>query len=557
MKRRDLLVSAGPALAAGFASKAAPLDRTRDKIGLRLFDVQEFGAAGDGKALDSPAVNRAINACHSTGGGVAYVPPGVYRCGTVILQSNVTLYLEAGATILGSTDISDYAPQPGPQPEADNNERHLIFARDAENVGLAGPGRIDGQGPAFWVPSGRAAVPPDENWRDVAIYDWKPLERPSPMVEFVECRHLRIEDVRIENAPGWTLRPVNCENVTIRGISIRNPVFGPNADGIDITGCRNLFISDCSLDTADDAICLKSEGAYGSEPRLTKNIVITNCVLTCCCNGLKFGTASWGGFENVTFSNSVIYNEAVDLKARVISGVALEVVDGGWMDGVVISNIRMQRVRTPIFIRRGKRNTRRDGAPGFLRGIMIENVYASGSILTSSITGVPGSDVEDVTLSNIRIESEEAGKQEWVGREIPEVPSAYPEARMFGRLPSFGLYCRHVSGLRLRDLVIGGAAEEMRPALVCDDVRNLDISGLRTTATSSSQPVVKLIQTSGAWLRNCAAPEGSALFLEAQGDRTGGVLLTGCDLRGAKKAVELGPGVPPEAVSFSGDEIRP
>ncbi|MGD0779073.1 MAG: glycoside hydrolase family 28 protein [Candidatus Solibacter sp.] len=514
MNRRNLIAFGAGALASHGA--LTPLDAAPPPIPLRWLDVRDYDAAGDGHTLDTHAVNAAIDACHAAGGGIAYLPPGTYLSGTVVLKSNVTLYLEAGATLLGSTRLEDYSPQPGPPFSGDANQKHLIFARNAENVGLAGPGRIDGQGRAFWVPSGRTVPPPQDRWKDVATYDWKPTDRPSPLLEFAGCRNLRIADVRIENASGWTLRPINCDNVFIRGISIRNPVIGPNTDGIDPTGCHNLFISDCSIDTGDDCICLKSENPYGSEVRVSKNIVIANCVLTCCCNGLKFGTATHGGFENVTFSNSVIYNDDVDPSARVISGIALEMVDGGWVEGVTISNIRMQRVRTPIFIRRGNRTPRPDVSPGSLRGVMIDNLHATGAILTSSVTGLPGFDVEDVSLSHIRIDTDERGHEEWVGRAVPELPKSYPEARMFGRLPSHGLYCRHVTGLRLQAIDIRAAAGEARPALLFDDVKDLDLDGFRCAAIAGSQPVVKLLETRGAWLRGCASPD-AAVFLAVHG----------------------------------------
>jgi hypothetical protein len=524
--------------------------------GLRLFNVRDHGATADGKTLDTAAINRAIDAATAQGGGVAYVPPGVYLVGTVILKSNVTLYLEAGATLLGSKNLADYFLAPGPPRTGDANQKHLIFARDAENVGLAGPGRIDGQGAAFWVPSGRAVPATQESWRDVATYDWKPLDRPSPLLEFYNCTNLRIEDVRIENASGWTLRPIQCDNVWIRGITIKNPVIGPNTDGIDATCCRNLFISDCLIDTGDDAICLKSESPYGGPPRISKNITITNCILTVCCNGLKFGTATRGGYENITFTNSVIYNEDVGLAARTISGIALEMVDGGWIDGVVISNIRMQRVRTPIFIRRGNRSPRRDGSPGTLRGVMIENVHATGAILTSSVTGLAGFDVEDVTLSGIRIDSEEAGKAQWVQREVPELPPAYPEARMFGRLPAYGFYCRHVTGLRLRDIEVKPAAAEERPAIICDDVKDLDIRGLRSGPIAGPQPTVRLIQTRHALLQNCSAPAGTKTFLEVTGDKTDHVVLMNNDLSAAEKPAASTPNVPANALTLSGNVVK-
>jgi hypothetical protein len=552
MDRRNWLTFGGSALAAGLM-RPALWASPGAKQGLSLFQVRDFGATGNGKTLDTRSLNAAIEACHAAGGGMVYVPPGVYLSGTVVLRSNVTLYLEAGATLLGSKDVQDYSPQPGPPALGDANQKHLIFARDAENIGLAGPGRIDGQGPAFWTPSGRRTPAPQDGWRDVATYDWKPLDRPSPMLEFVGCRHLRIERVRIENAPGWTLRPINCDDVVIQGVVIKNPVIGPNTDGIDLTGCQNVFISDCHIDTGDDAICLKSENPYGTEARLSRNITITNCVLTCCCNGLKFGTATRGAFENITFSNCVIANEDVALNARVIAGVALEMVDGGRLEGVVISNVRMQRVRTPIFLRRGIRHPAPDGSAGSLRGVMIENVHATGSILTSSVTGLPGFDVEDVTFAGIRIDSDEAGLEEWVNREIPEIPKAYPEARMFGRLPSYGFYCRHVTGLRMRDITLAGAPGEERPALVCDDVKGLDVSGLRTVSVASRQPVVKLIHTRGAWLRDCAAPKGAQAFLRLEGERTGEIAVSSCDLRGAKRPIEMGPGVPAGAAVLAGN----
>lgn len=551
MNRRELLTGL---LAAGtVGGSLTAFARNKTQPGRPLFQAKDYGAAGDGKKLDSGAINRAIAACHAAGGGFVYLAPGVYLAGTVVLLTNVTLYLEAGATLLGSKNLSDYRLEPGPRLKADANQKHLIFARDAENVGIAGPGRIDGQGPAFWVPSGRVVPPPQESWKDVATYDWKPLDRPSPLIEFYNCKNLRLEQVRIENAAGWTVRPIQCENVWINGITIKNPVIGPNTDGIDLTCSRNVFISNCLIDTGDDAICLKSESPYGGEPRVSKNITITNCVLTCCCNGLKFGTATRGGFENVTFSNSVIYNDDVDLKARVICGIALEIVDGGWMEGVVISNIRMQRVRTPIFIRRGNRHSRPDGTPGTLRGVRIDNVHATGAILTNSVTGLPGFEVEDVALSNIFVESMEAGRAEWAARPVPELEKAYPEARMFGRLPAYGIYCRHVRGLRLRDVEFDAAPAEARPAVVCEDVNDLEIDGLRPASNGGNQPIVKLAQTRRAFLHGCWAPPGTGTFLAVAGEQTAQVVLSQNNLIEAQASLESTPEVPRKAVVTSGN----
>ena len=564
LNRRKLIGLAGLATIGGIASRLTVSAAENAAVsGPRIFDVKSFGAKGDGKTLDSTAINRSVDACNSSGGGMVYVAPGTYLCGTVVLKSNVTLYLEAGSTLLGSPEFSNYTREPfraGSKDDVfgndkrDTSERHLIFARDAVNVTLAGPGKIDGQGPTYWVPSNRVVPPPQDDWKDVATYDWKAVaNRPSPMLEFYNCKNLRIENVQIENASGWTLRPVECENVFIHGIKIKNPVIGINTDGIDIVGCKNVFISDCLIDTGDDAICLKSETPYGGDGRPTKNITITNCVLTCCCNALKFGTATYGSFENITFSNSVIFNEAVDLKARVISGVAVEMVDGGAVEGVMISNIRMQRVRTPIFIRRGSRHVRPDGSPGTVRGVTIENIYATDSILTSSVTGLAGFEVEDINLSNIHIESREAGEAGWVNRELPDVAGAYPEARMFGRLPAYGLYCRHVKGLRLRHVEFRAAAGEARPALHCDDVNDLEIDGLRSAPISGAQPVIKLVQVKQALIRGCTAPEGTNIYLEVQGEQTKQVVLMNNNLVAAKSLVQINKDVPEKMVTTSGN----
>jgi polygalacturonase len=537
MNRRQMVAAFGGVLAyTSIPSLAESSEKSSPPR--QFFDPRNFGAAGDGKALDSPAINAAIDACTRSGGGLVYLASGTYRSGTVILKSNVTLYLEAGATLLGSTDLGDYTAQPGPPVDSDANQRHLIFARDAENIGIAGPGRIDGQGPAYWISRHRTPAPQADHWKDVITFDWTHRDRPSPMLEFVNCRWLRIEDVRIENAPGWTLRPINCDQVHISGISVHNAVYGVNTDGMDLTGCHDVFVSNCSIHTGDDAICLKSENPYGDTARLSKNIVITNCVLTTCCNGLKIGTGTEGGFENITFSNSVIFNNRDDLNTRVIAGIALDIVDGGWLEGLIVSGIQMQRARTPIFLRLGARSKPHNNPQAGMRGIMIENIQASGAVVASSIVGLEGMEIEDVSLSNLRLDNAFAGTADLVNAPVPELPKDYPEARMFGRLPASGLYCRHANGLRLKDITFSATATEARPTIVCDRVRGLRISGMSTTSIAGTQPVIKLVDNQDAWISNSAAPLHTETYLEVSGIPSANVLLSGCDLRYAHRAVD-------------------
>ena len=524
MDRREMLGAiAGLGLSTfSTAAGAAPSsDGTRPAI----FDPRSFGAVGDGRAKDTKSVQRAIDVCTADGGGIVYLGPGIYLCGTIVLKSNVTLYLEAGAVLLGSSDANDYQP------------RHFIYASGAQNVGLAGPGKIDGQGSAFWVRSGRAPVPEGQVWSDAIHLDWthKP-NHPSPMVEFESCTDVRISDVFLCNAPGWTLRPFNCDRVQIRGIVIKNPVYSPNSDGIDPTGCQDLLISDCIIDTGDDAICLKSESLNGAPARLSKNIVVTNCILTGCCNGFKFGTPTYGGFENITFSNSVIYNDDVPLSSRVIAGIQLSAVDGGWVDGVVITGIQMRRVRAPICLRRGTRDTVSVTAQNGMRGIVIDGLHASDAILTSSITGLPGMKVEDVRLSDIRIATVMPGKPEWVAHPVPEVPADYPQSRMFGWLPASGLYVRHVQGLSLRDVSFSAPAEEWRPTLVFDDVQDLRCNGLQSTPALNGEPMLQMTDVTGAWLSETKAYQGARALLNLKSSKD--ILVSGCDLRGSASIAE-------------------
>jgi len=454
--------------------------------------ILDYGAKPDGKTLSNKAIQRAIDEVAKSGGGTVLIPAGVFLTGLIELKSRVTLNLAEGSTLLGSTSLEDYRSDSSVFGHGGPNPRHLIFAMNANDVAISGAGRIDGQGSAFWEPSGKPPLPEDQQWNGVASHDLiaKQGGRPSPMLLFVNCRGLTIENVHIANASGWTLHAINCDEVEIKGISIKNPVNGPNTDGIDITGCQDVTITNCNVDTGDDAICLKTSSAFGSEPRLIKNVVVTNCHLTTCCNGFKLGTESEGGFENITFLDSVIHNGEVPYKERVIAGIALEVVDGGWIDGVIAKNIQMDRTRTPIFIRLGNRKRVHDYTQRGLRNVSIENVKATEGLVASSITGLPGMEVQGVTLSQIDFRSAMQSRPEWVGRSVPEKETAYPEARMFGMLPASGLYVRHAHDLRLNDVVFASAAGESRPTIILDDVVGARLSQVQSSPISGGMPAI-------------------------------------------------------------------
>lgn len=559
MNRRQMIWLTGALASSAVAEAGVGFRRSHDQNpasdAVPLFDPTHFGAAADGKALDSPAINAAIDACTKSGGGIVYLRPGTFRSGTVILKTNVTLYLESGAVLLGSENLSDYEDVGHAIDLSGHSSKHLIYAENAENVTLAGPGRIDGQGPAFWEPSQEGNLYARDNWGAAVSLELqpKPSGRPTPMIQFIGCRWLRIEDLRIENSSGWTVNAVNCDNIHIQNISIKNPINGRNTDGIDLDGCQNVFIANCSIETGDDAIVFKSEDPTRKGPRLARNIVVTNCVLSTCCNGFKIGSGSQGGFENITFSNSVIYSEPRDYKYRVVSGIALEVVDGGWIDGITVSGIQMQRTRNPLFIRLGDRSAPHKTPRHGLRGVLIEDIHASESIIPSSITGIPDSLVSDITLSNIHIENVLPSQPEWLNRAVPELPGKYPESVMFGMLPCSGLYARHVRDLSLRNMSFRTAKGEARPTIILDKVSSVRISGLKSDSVAGDLPVLQLANVTDTWISDSAAPANTSQFLSVSGAESDGIVVSGCELRHAGKGIAVGDEVSPKAVIESGN----
>jgi len=545
MLRRDFLT--GTSLAMGLSAaglgQAAPLGAAKS--------ILDYGAVPDGKTLCTKAIQRAIDDVFQAGGGIVYAPPGTFLMGGLELKSRVTLYLEAGCVLLGSASLSDYAYRPGlPRGGSDIDGYHVVFARGAEDIALCGLGTVDGNGEAWWEPNpDRPPNPPDQAWHDVASGHFNAKynnSRPSPMVEIVGCRNVRISGVTLRNSAGWTLRPIDCETVVIDGVRIRNPFWGRNTDGMDITSCRNVFVSNCDIVGGDDGICLKSENQYGEGVPPSKNITITNCVVSSASNGFKMGTATRGAFENIVFSNSVIYGDnGSPMMNRVIGGINIETVDGGSVDGVLVSNIRMQNVRAPIFVRLGRRSPGKDT---FVRNVLIEGVDAEGAIVTSSITGVPGLRPTDVTVSNCRLRTVAAGPADWAHRDIPEVIDQYPESWMMGRLPAYGFYMRHADRVRLRNVEIITDKPDGRPAIVCDDVNDLILGGLELSKPEGDAPLLDLRNTRRAFINGMRSPEGNTTFAQVSGASSSGIALLGNLLNPGEKAVRLADAAPEDAV---------
>jgi polygalacturonase len=456
------------------AAVAAPKEKPSWRSG--RVNVLDYGATAGGAALDTRAVQAAIDACAGAGGGTVCFPPGRYLSGTIVLRGNVALHFEPGAVLLGSRSLGDYPSHvPAMRSYTDNyTERSLIYAEKAENIAITGFGAIDGQGAAFGVG---------------APYKQRPY-----LIRLIECRNVTVADVTLRDSPMWVLHLLGCDDAAIRGVRVRSRV-NHNNDGFDIDCSTRVRVSDCDIWSGDDAIVLKSTSS-----RPARDVTISNCVLSSLCNALKMGTESNGGFENIVIGNCAIYETK-------LAGVALEIVDGGTLDRVAVSNLVMNGVGAPLFLRLGNRaRPFVEGGPrqpvGRMRNIVISNIEAAGAGRTGcAISGIPGHAIENVTFDNVRIRSLGGGTAADAGRQPAELESAYPEHSMFGVLPAYGFYCRHARNLRFRNVEIAAEEREERSALVCEDIDGLELDGCRLETPAGDQPAMRLKDVRGERIR--------------------------------------------------------
>lgn len=508
-----------------------------------VFNVKDYGAKGDGSTLDTPAIQAAVDACARTGGTVL-LPPGTYLSGTIFMKSQVTLHISAGATLLGSTDLKDY-PRIKPKFRSYNDAfqtQGFIFGENLQNIALVGRGTIDGQGGAFKIVNNKKP----HRYKDRPFNIW-----------LIACKNVLVENLTLRNSARWMQHYLACEDVVIRGINVFNHC-NKNNDMIDIDGCRNVVVSDCFGDTDDDGITLKSTSG-----RITENVTITNCVISSHVNAIKLGTESHGGFRNITISNIVIKPSVSDTliygQPNGVGGITLGMVDGGILDGVLISNIRIDGAATPIFMRLGNRGrTYYEGQEkppvGIFRNVKISNVIATGASDNGcSITGIPGHPIENVALSDIHIEFAGGGTLELASKVVPENEDGYPGSRIFGKLPAYGFFIRHVKGVSLRNMDLSFQKPDQRPALICDDVQDLNIAGLRAQAAAETPSLFRFVDTYEAFITGSRVADPVAVFLYVIGERTKGISLVTNDLRNAKQIVEIGTGVKDGAVKLFGN----
>ena len=480
-----------------------------------------MGAKPDGKTICTDLIQKAVDHCSASGGGKVTVPTGVFLTGTIYLRSNTTLHLENGAVLLGSTKIEDYRP------------RNVIRAFNAQNICITGNGTINGQGHVFWFrPTEEDLVLRREESdysRSQYWYSKYLHNNPSAgnLIQLEACKNVIIENVTLTGSESWTLHLLGCDDVLVSGIKIRNPMHGPNTDGIDLQACSNIKISNCDIYTRDDAIVIKNRhpNYYG---KVCENITVTGCVLITVCNGFKIGTESISDFRNIVFTNSVIQtpkpdDELAKTMLTIInpnsnryelaprSGIALETVDGSNIQGITITNIVMDGVRVPIFIRLANRGAGEQKAPvpvpGTLKDVNISNIVVNEAMMASSISAIPGYYVENVMLNNILIRTDGGGDKELAQKELDEKINLYPEGTMWGSMPVSGFFVRHVKGLQMNNIKIITKTDDMRPLAKFDDISDLFIDNLQTNDVYKGECVLDLNNVREARILNLDFPE--------------------------------------------------
>lgn len=497
----------------------------------KIFNVRDYGAPGLKSENAQRAIQQAIDACAQEGGGIVYFPPGEYSSGTIHLRSHVRVYIEAGATIYSIKDKKAF------------DKDALFYGEDLVNITLEGRGLINGQAEYEWREKG--------DFHDDFIYPNQlemeklglPLSRSFPkanqygkLVLLIRCRDVLIRGLSFIDSPSWTIHPYGCERLIIEGVYIRSSLKEAVwADGIDPDGCRDVRISNCVIETGDDALCFYSMNWFG--PALPcENITITNCRLSSASSAIKFSDGNMKAIRKVTISNCVITESN--------RALSFMVFDGGVVEDVVISNLVIETRRhdwfwwgdgEPLHFNIKKRSEvhrdwkEKDQPAGKIRRVLIQNVIAKG-MGSSIITGHPESWLEDITLDNIRLAI----------AHDPEAP--YDKAVN-------GLEVRLARNFYLRNVEIiweKPASEKWQNAVYFDQVHNLEIDNLRARQARQddlSSAAVVLNNVEQALIRNCQALPETSIFLFIKGEKSKEFYFSGNELSQAQKAFVFSPEV--------------
>ncbi len=456
------------------------------------YNVLDYGVIADGKTLNRNALQALIDECARAGGGKILFPKSKYVLATVFLRSNVHIYLEEGAEILGSKSFYDYAPEEKIDYPAYQDSSHtyyhpsLFVGLACEDISVTGKGSID-----------MRSVWDEDNVRNM-------VHRGAKCIALKYCRNVEISGLKIDNVTDLAVYFSGCENVDVYGLKMRVYI-----DGISPDNSKNVRIHDCDIETGDDGIVFKSSYTL-NKIDVCKDIHVWNCRVKSRCNAIKFGTETNGGFEDILIEN-------IDVRETRITGISIESVDGAIIDGITIRNIKMTNVCAPIFIHLGKRMRGPKGREiGAIRNVLLENITATGPYepygviawsyqtfkdndfyqypwnlgsmsgnqfssidqanepwqMSCNVCGLEGYPLENITLRNVYLELD--GGVKAYNREVPEEAQTYPEVYVYGRfLPAKGIYFRHIDGLTLENVQVKTNRPDAREDFVFDKVKKL------------------------------------------------------------------------------------
>jgi polygalacturonase len=462
------------------------------------YNASMFGVKSNGTTLNTNSIQKGIDLISENGGGRLVFYVGRYLTGTVYLKSNVTIQLEEGAILAGSLNPLDY--------EMNNNWTALIFALNQQNIGITGKGVIDGRG--FEVANNLVDLIQKGVISDPLKYD-RPRETIRPQnIYFHGCRNVIIHGIMLKDPGSWNQQYDQCRNVVIDGITVDSKSYWNN-DGVDIVDCDSVSVTNSYFDAADDGICLKSHSA----DFICQNVYIHNNTVRTSANGIKFGTASLGGFRNIKIISNLVFD-------TYRSAITFAAVDGGIVENVVVDSLRSINTGNVIFLRIGER---RAGKKGKMNNISISNVYAEvpstkpdagynyegpvedlpRNISPSSIVGMPDAIIENVTLKNIEIHYPGGGNPSYakIGLDeldkVPEMGASYPEFSMFRELPAWGFYVRHARGISFENVNLICVKKDYRIAIVLDDVTGATFKYLKVNEAGIKKEPVYSYKSAG------------------------------------------------------------